>query len=191
MVETTFSLFILILESLCDVLYECMLNSTDKLQINQFSSYLILSFSRCDTVSSFFAGRGKKTARETEKYFTDANDAFKGIQCMPSQISKTKSTEKLGRFLVRSNKWDHGSSGGSTTGPLGPGPQAPSYRGPQILNKQAASGPLVWLSISRGTASRPTGAKPEPGARGYICPSKIYGLRSSKGVHMLHQQITI
>ena len=34
----------LILESLCDVLYECMLNSTEKLQINQFLSYLILAY---------------------------------------------------------------------------------------------------------------------------------------------------
>ena len=41
MVSTTFPPIILILESLCDVLYECMLNSTEKLQINQFLSYLI------------------------------------------------------------------------------------------------------------------------------------------------------
>ena len=38
-----FSLIILIRESLCDVLYECMLNSTEKLQINQFLSFRILS----------------------------------------------------------------------------------------------------------------------------------------------------
>ena len=31
---------ILILESLCDVLYECVLNSTEKLQINKFLSFL-------------------------------------------------------------------------------------------------------------------------------------------------------
>ena len=37
-----FSLIILILESFCDVLYECrpMLNSTENLQINQLLSYL-------------------------------------------------------------------------------------------------------------------------------------------------------
>ena len=40
--RTTFSLIMLILETLCDVLYECMLNSTVKLRIKQFVSYLIL-----------------------------------------------------------------------------------------------------------------------------------------------------
>ena len=38
-----FSLIILILRTLCDVLYESMLNSTVKLRINQILCYLMLS----------------------------------------------------------------------------------------------------------------------------------------------------
>ena len=40
-VETTFSFIILILGTLCDVVYECLLNSTVKLRINQLLSALI------------------------------------------------------------------------------------------------------------------------------------------------------
>ena len=36
---TTFYLNMLILGTVCDVLYECMLNSTAKLRINQLLSY--------------------------------------------------------------------------------------------------------------------------------------------------------
>ena len=59
MVQTTFSLIILILESLCDVLYECMLNSTEKLQINQFLSYLIsyISWMEKRTDNSIYSTR--------------------------------------------------------------------------------------------------------------------------------------
>ena len=38
---TTLYLNILILGTVCDVLYECMLNSTAKLRINQFLSYYL------------------------------------------------------------------------------------------------------------------------------------------------------
>ena len=48
---TTFYLNILILRTVCDVLYECMLNSTAKLRINQLLSYLILLSSRIITPS--------------------------------------------------------------------------------------------------------------------------------------------
>ena len=45
------------------------------------------AFIACDTVPSF-AGRGKKTVWDIWKSFSEVNDAFKALQCMPSEISK-------------------------------------------------------------------------------------------------------
>ena len=41
------------------------------------------AFIACDTVPSF-AGRGRKTAWEIWKSFSEVNDAYKALQCMPS-----------------------------------------------------------------------------------------------------------
>ena len=51
----------------------------------------------CDTVSSF-ASKGKKTALEAWKSFSEVNGAFKELQCMPSETSN-ESMELLERFL--------------------------------------------------------------------------------------------
>ena len=56
------------------------------------------AFTGCDTVSSF-ASKGKKTACETWKSFSEVNGAFKELHRMPSE-SSNESMELLERFVV-------------------------------------------------------------------------------------------
>ena len=88
-----FSLIILILELLCDVVYECLLNSTEKLHINQFLSYLILIPEHIHCIRFYFVNR---SVRNLEKTL----DGYNTVKCQHS-----KNNNLIDRNIILYKVW--------------------------------------------------------------------------------------